>query len=201
MRGCCCPLGASGEPQTQSCWVWFCCLLKTGLCAAVMENPISVPIKALLPWLLLLADAVSLVFMEKYLLGRPGWRAGFVCFRSALVARMLLGDPRCLPPYPPTSPPAAGTAGAPAAAPFALYRGRALRGTGLASSSCPAGAQLCAVFPPGTLLVAARLDGASGRAAVPAPATAAQHLGAAGGLKGASLMHAITQTRSRCVSC
>jgi len=33
-----------------------------------MENPISVPIKTLLPWLFLLANLLSLVFMEKYLL-------------------------------------------------------------------------------------------------------------------------------------
>lgn len=66
--GCHCPLGVPREPQAQSQWVWFCCLLKTGICTAVMENPISVPIKTLLPWLFLLANLLSLVFMEKYLL-------------------------------------------------------------------------------------------------------------------------------------
>lgn len=82
----------SSEPWTQSWWVWFCCLLKTGLCTAVMENPISVPIKTLLPWLLLLANLVTLVFMEKYLLGRTGWLASFICFHFALMAHMLLWD-------------------------------------------------------------------------------------------------------------
>lgn len=92
----------SDEPQTQSWWVWFCCLLKTGLCTAVMENPISVPIKALLPWLLLLANLVTLVFMEKYLLWRTGRLTSFICFHFALMAHMLLWD-LLIHPYPPSA--------------------------------------------------------------------------------------------------
>jgi len=163
-----------------------------------MENPISVPIKTLLLWLLL-ANLVTLVFMEKYLLGRTAWLASLICFHFALMVHVLLWDLLFHPCTPSTVRPSRLVSlccSVDSQCPCCLlWQGGALPGSGLGGlgfGGVPA-------LPHRVLkqrsvcFVAVRLDLVGVWGISQLTRTIIRNLSAAEGLKEASLINAITQ--------